>query len=67
MGWVVAGTWIGAAVFALLVLGFCGYEVAWKARRLRTAQARLQELTGTIEQLQADMTSARQRAAGRTG
>jgi outer membrane murein-binding lipoprotein Lpp len=67
VGWVVGGAWIGAAVFALLVLAFCAYEVAWKAKRLRTAQARLQELVDQFGQLQADLAAARQRATDRTG
>jgi outer membrane murein-binding lipoprotein Lpp len=40
--------WIGAVVVAAVVLAFCGYELSWKSRRLRTD---LQKLTALSEQL----------------
>lgn len=40
--------WIGAVLVAAVVLAFCGYELSWKSRRLRTD---LQKLTALSEQL----------------
>ena len=63
MGWVVGGVWIGAGVLALLVLGFCAYELSWKARRLRREGARMQELGERAQALQGEVASVQQRAA----
>ena len=56
-GWVVAGAWIFAVVLAIVLLGFAGYELAWKTRRLNADKAKLDrvvaELTGIAGQLQA--------------
>lgn len=56
-GWLVAGAWLLAVVFALVILGFAGYELAWKARRLFADKAKLDrvvtELNGLASQLQA--------------
>lgn len=41
VGWVAVGV---AGVVALVVLGFCAYELSWKARRLRGDVATLQRL-----------------------
>lgn len=49
MAWIPIAAWIAAAVVALVVLGYCGYEILWKTKRLRGDVA---ELTGTAEQLQ---------------
>lgn len=55
--WVVAGAWLFAVLLALVLLGFAGYELAWKARRLATDRAKLDrtvtELTALSSQLQA--------------
>ena len=40
--WIVAAAWGFAVVFALVVLGFVGYEISWKTRWLQVEQARLQ-------------------------
>ena len=56
-GWIVLGAWAFAVVFAVVVLGFAGYEISWKARRLAADRARLEqlaaELVSTGAQLQA--------------
>lgn len=49
---VVAWVWIGVVVFAAVVLVFCGYEVAWKARRLRRDADRLGEVAARVADLQ---------------
>ncbi len=41
VGWVAVGV---AGVVALVVLGFCAYELSWKAKRLRGDVATLQRL-----------------------
>lgn len=55
--WIVVAAWGFAVVFALVVLGFVGYEISWKSRRLLAEQARLEqlmtELAGVGARLQA--------------
>ncbi len=41
VGWVAVGV---GGVIALVVLGFCAYELSWKARRLRGDVATLQRV-----------------------
>jgi hypothetical protein len=61
-GWIVFGAWLFAVIFAAVILGFAGYEVSWKLRRLQSDQTRLghliQELAGTATQLQVAGTRA---------
>jgi hypothetical protein len=61
--WIPIGAWIGAAVLALVVLGFCGYEIIWKAKRLRSDVARLNESTARIAELQAQLAQTQERIA----
>lgn len=63
MGWVVGGVWIGAGVFALLVLAFCGYELVWKARRLSTEGERMRALGERAQSLQREIAALQQRTA----
>ena len=63
MGWVVGGVWIGAVVFAGVVLLFCGYEVSWKSRRLRDEGERLAALGERARLLEAEAAGLQQRAA----
>ncbi len=55
--WIVVGAWVFAVLFAVVMLGFAGYEIRWKTRRLAAEQARLgqlaAELAGIGAQLQA--------------
>lgn len=60
MPWV-AWVWIGVAVGAAVLLLFCGYEVAWKARRLQRDAERLAEVAGRVAQLQAQAAAAQER------
>lgn len=48
------GWWVAAAavVIALLVLGFCTYEVLWRVRRLRRDLAALSELAPDVAAVQ---------------
>ncbi len=60
--------WIAAAVFAAAVLGFCAYELTWKARRLRGDLDRLAELAARTAGLRTALTDAQRRlAAAREG
>jgi hypothetical protein len=46
--WIPIAAWIAAAVVAVVLLGFCAYEISWKTKRL---QADLRELQGLADQL----------------
>jgi hypothetical protein len=59
--WIPVAAWCLAAVVALVVLGFCAYELAWKARRLRTDLSRLAEVSEQLGDLRAQLDSARRR------
>lgn len=54
--------WIAAGVLAVIVLSFCGYEVTWKARRLRRDVERLDRLTERVETLRAEAAATAERA-----
>lgn len=54
-------TWIGALVFAAVVLLFVLHEVRWKARRLRADIARLNEVGRGLTGLRAELTTTRGR------
>jgi hypothetical protein len=49
--WIPVGAWVAAAVIAVVVLGFCGYELAWKAKRLQADVRELQALAGRAQTL----------------
>ena len=61
--WVPIGAWIGAAVLALVVLGFCAYEIVWKAQRLQRDVRKLEVLNDQIAELRAQVAAAQQRVA----
>lgn len=63
MQWLVIGAWIGAAVLAVVVLGYCAYEIVWKARRLQRDVAALQGVAAELAGLQASLASVQQRIA----
>jgi hypothetical protein len=46
--WIVVGAWGFAVLFALVVLGFAGYEISWKTRRLAGERARLEQVTADL-------------------
>ena len=45
---VVLWVWVGVAVFTVVVLAFCSYELVWKGRRLVRDLARLTALQGEL-------------------
>jgi hypothetical protein len=53
--------WAAAAAVAVVVLGFCGYEVIWKANRLRRDVARLQVAAAQLIELRDGLAAAQQR------
>ena len=59
--WIVVGAWAFAVVFALVVLGFAGYEISWKTRRLATERARLEQLAAELTQTGAQLQAAADR------
>ena len=63
MQWIPVGAWCAAALITLVVLGFCGYEIAWKTRRLRRDLRALLELADQLPLLRARLTEAQQRVA----
>lgn len=74
VGWWVLGVWIGVAVLAAVVLGFCAYEVSWKSRRLTgdldklaDVQARLTNLQGEVQSLQRKIAAVSTSAADTSG
>ena len=62
--WLVAGAWLFAVLFALVVLGFAGYELAWKARRLNADRAKLNRTMTELTQLTGQLQAMADRAAG---
>jgi Tfp pilus assembly protein PilN len=61
--WVPLAAWGAAAVVALVVLGFCAYEINWKTKRLQGDLRKLQSLNGRLAELQAKVVAAQQRVA----
>ena len=55
--------WIAAAVVAVVVLGFCAYEIIWKTNRLRRDVARLEGAADQLTELRDGLAAAAQRAA----
>jgi outer membrane murein-binding lipoprotein Lpp len=54
--------WAAAAVVAVVVLGFCAYEISWKANRLRRDVTRLQGAADQLTELREGLAAAQQRA-----
>lgn len=61
--WLVIGAWAFAVVFAIVLLGFAGYELAWKARRLAADRAKLDTTAAGLAELAAQLQAAADRAA----
>jgi hypothetical protein len=59
--WIVAGAWGFAVLLALVVLGFAGYEIRWKTRRLAAEQARLEQLMTELTRLGAQLQASADR------
>lgn len=63
MAWIPISAWAGAGLIALIVLGFCAYEVAWKTKRLRADLNRLSELAAQAQDLRTELAATSQRIA----
>lgn len=61
--WLVAGVWAFAVLFAIVLLGFASYELAWKARRLNADRAKLDRTRTELAELAAQLQAAADRAA----
>ncbi len=59
--WIVVGAWAFAVVFALVVLGFAGYEISWKTRRLATERAKLEQQMAELARMGAQLQAAADR------
>jgi hypothetical protein len=62
IGWLAIG---GAALFALIVLGFCVYEVLWRARRLQRDVSVLTDLAPELTAVQRRLQILANRTGGR--
>lgn len=63
MSWIPLFAWLGAVVIGLVVLGFCAYEIVWKARRLQGDLKQLQGDAVGLAQLQDHVAAVQQRLA----
>lgn len=63
MAWIPIGAWAGAGLIALIVLGFCAYELAWKTKRLRADLNQLLELATQAQDLRTELAATSQRIA----
>jgi len=63
MEWVPWVAWAGAVLLAAIVLGFCAYDITWKANRLRADLARLQALQADAFVLRDALAAAADRLA----
>jgi hypothetical protein len=59
--WIVVGAWAFAVVFAVVVLGFAGYEIYWKTRRLADERATLEQVTAELARTGAQLQAAADR------
>jgi len=55
--------WAAAAAVAVVVLGFCAYEIVWKTNRLRRDVAKLQVAADQLTELRDGLAATQQRAA----
>ncbi|HEX8096260.1 hypothetical protein [Jatrophihabitans sp.] len=59
--WIVVGAWAFAVVFAVVVLGFAGYEITWKTRRLAAERAKLEQVAAELARTGAQLQAAAER------
>lgn len=63
MGLTVLLAWIVALVLAIVVLGFCGYELVWKSKRLSRDLIGLRELDEQLGSIRAELAVTQERIA----
>lgn len=61
MSWLVGLAWGVALLIALVVLGFCGYELSWKSKRLSKDLASLLTIRDDLNALSARLAAAQRR------
>jgi hypothetical protein len=61
--WVPIVAWGAAVLVALVVLGFCAYEITWKTARLRRDLRRLQALADQLAELRGEVAAVQGRVA----
>jgi hypothetical protein len=61
--WIPIGAWIAAAVIAVVLLGFCAYEIVWKTKRLRADLGELQALADQLQDLRGKLVVTQERLA----
>ena len=65
MFWIPLGAWIGALAIGIVVLGFCGYEIVWKTRRLQADLRDLRTVSAHLTALRDEALAAQQRVSER--
>lgn len=63
MSWIPLAAWIAAAVVAVLVLGYCAWDLVGKARRLSRDLGQLQSLNDQVAELRTRLAESRERLA----
>ena len=63
MQWIPVIAWGAAVLLALVVFGFCAYEIVWKTNRLRRDVAQLQAAADQLTELRDGLAAVQQRAA----
>ena len=63
MVWIPIAAWGAAVLVAAVVLGFCAYEIVWKAKRLRTDLTQLQLMAEQVTDLRSQLAAAQERLA----
>ncbi len=67
MSWLVGLAWGIAVLIAVVVLGVCGYELAWKSKRLSKDLRDLLTMRDELTSLQQRLSTAQRRLPTRPG
>ena len=67
MSWLVGLAWGIAVLIAVVVLGVCGYELAWKSKRLSKDLRDLLTIRDELTSLQQRLSTAQRRLPTRPG
>ena len=63
MSWIPLIAWIAAAVVAVLVLGYCAWDLVGKARRLSRDLGQLESLNDQVADLRTRLAESQERLA----
>ncbi len=66
MHWIPLIAWLAALVVAAVVLGFCAYELRWKANRLQRDLENLHAANADLESIRQTVALTQQRIAAAT-